>query len=798
MDTLLQDLRYAARTLRGSPGFAAVAVVTLALGIGINTTVFSVVNTILLRPFPQLELDGMVRIKELHRQQGGDGGEASYENYRDYRRMTTAFSAVGAAHEGSMILTGRGGEPEQLPVEAVSANLFALLGAKPALGRVFLPEEETPGRHRVVVLTHKFWTERLNADPRIVGQTLTLDGTAHEVVGVMPERFGFPRSQPLWVPLQPPVGGGRGNHYLSVYGRLKEGATVEQAAAELAAVSRRLEAQYPETNGGWTASAADFRQEWSGEARPLLLVMLVAVAFVLLIACANVANLFLARATGRRREVAVRMAMGAGRGRLVRQLLTESSLVALMGGALGILLSFWGLELILAAFPTEPPLWMSFGVDANVLAFTVGVSLLTGMVFGLAPALHATRGSLHATLKDGARGATVGAGHARLRSALVVAELALAVVLLVGAMLMVRSFLALQGADPGFRTGDVLTLEVTTGGPRYEADAARTAFFGQVEDRVRQLPGVRSAALVNNVPLTGSSYQSGLNIEGRETAPGDATSAEVRHVSADYFSTLGFPVLRGRAMTAAEVAARAPVAVVGETLAERHWPGADPLGKRLSVGGAWLTVIGVARDVRQVRLQESPTPQLYLAWTDGAPRRMSLLVRTVGDPAQAAPAVRRAIREIDPTAPVSEIRAMEQVVHRSLWEQRLNGGMFTSFALIALLLACTGVYGTMAYSVSQRTHEIGVRMALGAHAGSVLRMVVGQGLSIAALGVGLGLAGAFAVTRALAGLLWGVSPTDPVSFLAVSALLGGVALLASYLPARRAARVDPMVALRSE
>ncbi|HEX7240903.1 MAG TPA: ADOP family duplicated permease, partial [Longimicrobiaceae bacterium] len=512
---------------------------------------------------------------------------------------------------------------------------------------------------------------------------------------------------------------------------------------------------------------------------------------------ANVANLFLARAAARRKEIAVRTALGAGRRRIVRQLLTESGVVALLGGALGTLLAYWGLELILASFPFQPPLWMTFAIDRNVLLFTLAVSLGTGLLFGLAPALRATR-DLQGVLKDGGRGTTGGVRQGRLRGTLVVGELALATVLLIGAMLMVRSFLVLQGADPGFDTSRVLTLRVATGGGRYEDRGARDALFRQAVARAGELPGVRGAAVVSYVPLGGTSTTSGFDVEGRPMKPEERPDAEYRGISADYFGVLGVPLLRGRAPTADEVERALPVVVVNRVLAERFWPGEDPLGRRIRIGEPWLTVVGVAEDVRLGKLNEKPSFQVYAPHTDRSPAAMTLLLRTAGDPAAATAAARSALRALDPTVVVDEALAMDEVVHRSLWQQRLFGGLFTSFAAIALLLAVTGVYGVIAYSVSQRTHEIGVRMALGARPAAILGMVVGQAAVLAAAGAALGLAGAFGVTRVLASLLWGVSPTDPATFAGITLLLGGAVLLASWLPARRAVRVDPMVALRAE
>jgi predicted permease len=794
MPTLLQDIRYALRTLGRSKGFAVVAVLTLALGIGINTTVFSVVNAIALRPPPYIDTERLAMVRAYNARSGGESS-LTYPDFEEFRAGTRTFQDVGAYYDDRRILGAAGSEPEQIEVEVITPNLFTLLGARPALGRVFGPADGAESR--TVILADQAWERRFDRDPGVVGATVTLDGVPHTVVGVMPRDFGFPDNQTFWVPMTKPATVERGSRYLSSVGRLKEGVTLEQGQAELAAFSREQARRFPDYNDGMELRAIDFREAWAGPAGSALWVMLGAVAFVLLIACANVANLLLARAAARRREIAVRVAMGAGRGRLVRQLLTESVIVALLGGALGIAFAMGGLRLVLAAFPFQPPLWMVFDIDRNVLLFVLGVSLATGVLFGLAPALRATGGDLQATLRDGGRGSTLGGRRARLHRALVVGELALAVILLVGATLMIRSFLHLRTASPGFRAEGALAAQMSTGGERYAEGSARAALYRQALERTRALPGVKSAGLVSALPMGGGVNTSGVDVEGRSVAPGDRINAERREVSEGFFEAMGVPVVSGRPITADEAARGAEVVVVSRTLAERLFPGQSPLGRRITVGGPWHTIVGVAGDIHARNTGEAPRPQMYLPLGENAGSSVSLVVRTAGDPAGVAKAVRESVRSIDPTVPV-ELNTMGELASRSLWQQRLFGGMFTSFALIALLLAVTGVYAMMAYAVSQRTHEIGVRMALGARAEGVLRMVVGQGLATAALGVGLGLAGAFAVTRVMAGMLSGVTPGDPVSFGLVAAILGGVALLASYVPARRAARVDPMVALRSE
>jgi predicted permease len=798
MHTLLHDLRYALRLLLRTPGFTAVAVGTMAVGIGINTTIFSVVNAVLIRSVPGVSTTGLVALRG-EREGDGGGSSLSAPDFADLRERVRAFEDAAAYHDRRVILTGKGGEPEAVEAEAVTANLFPLLGVKPLLGRVFTAEEGTPGRGAVTLLSHAMWTRRFGGDPAILGQTITLNGVPHTVVGVMPPRFGWPDNQPLWVPFSPERGAdARGDRYLRVVARLRPGVSLEAAQAEAAAASSRLAREFPATNARWTTRVLDFDDAFAGPVRPVLLVMMGAVGFVLLIACANVANLFLARAAGRGREIAVRSALGAGRGRLVRQLLAESALVALAGGVLGVGVANWSLALVAAAFPFQPPLWLVFSVDGPALLFTLAVALGTGLLFGIVPALRATRTGLVSTLKDGGRGASGGRRGGRLRAALAVAELSLATVLLVGALLMTRSFLRLQGVDPGFDPAGTLAVWVVAGGPRYQEPEARNALARQLAERAAALPGVRVAALADAVPLNGGTITSSFRVEGRPTPEGGDPPADVRGVSEGFFGALGIPLVRGRAPTAQEVMDGAPVAVVSETMAARYFPGGDALGRRVSTGGPWLTVVGVARDIRLGRLDDEPRPQVYGLVTSRAPGAFTLLLRTESDPAALAPAARRIVHELDPAVPVEETLPVVEVVRRSLWQQRLFGGLFLSFAGVALVLAVSGVYGVMAYSVSQRTHEIGVRMALGARVPAVVGMVVGEGARLAALGLGIGLAGAFGVTRLLASQLYGVSATDPATFAAVGVLLVAVAVAASWVPARRATRVDPVAALRAE
>ncbi|MGH7674909.1 MAG: ABC transporter permease, partial [Gemmatimonadales bacterium] len=646
------------------------------------------------------------------------------------------------------------------------------------------------------------WRRRFGADSGVLGRVVSLNGTPHTVIGVLPPPHQFPGDQQLWVPITLDPSRFRGNHYLEVIGRLRPGATPRAAQTELAAVARRLEQQYPETNSGATVSVVPLRDNEVGEYRTVLIIMMVAVAFVLLIACANVANLLLARAAGRHREIAIRVAVGAGRRRLLRQLLTESVLLALAGAALGTLVALWGLDLIVAAVPEDKPFWMVFTIDARVLAFTAAVAVATGVLFGLAPALHALKTDVHDALKEGARGAGIGPGRQRLRHGLVVAEVALSVVLLIGATLMIRSFLRLQAVDPGYDRHNLLALSVYLAGPAYDSAYERTGFYAGALPRLAALPGVEAVAASHAPPLAGSRTSSTISIEGQPVETGREPSASWQAVTAGYVTLLRVPLLRGRDLTEQDVRDSARVAVVGRTMAARFWPDADPIGKRFRFGSSeenpWITVIGVAGDVRIRRLSEPPQNHFYIGYPLAPFRGMMILVRTEGDPAGVTRAARETIREADPALPVYAAQTMDALYRSSMWEQRLYGWMFGAFAGVAVLLAVTGLYGVMAYLVTLRTHEIGVRMALGARTRDVARLVLRRGGRLAAAGIGIGLLGALGLTQALTGFLFGVSPTDPLTFLAIPLLLAAVALTASWIPARRAARVDPMLALRYE
>ena len=796
----MSDLRYALRSLAKTPAVTTIAVVTLALGIGVNTTVFSCVNALFLRPFPYREPTRLVAIRSDNPSRGFEGSSVSYANFADWRGQSTRFEGIVAVTGRSFNLAGTD-EPERLEGAAISWDTFRMLGVTPLLGRDFREDEDRPAGDKVALLSQALWLRRFGGDSGVVGRALSLNGEPYTVIGVMPPPHQYPNDAQLWVPLQLDPTLYRGNQYLESVGRLKPDASLAEARADIVAIAGRLAAQYPESNAGWTASVVPWREHEVGEYKPVLAIMMGAVGFVLLIACANVANLLLARATARNREVAIRAALGAGRWRIVRQLLTESVLLSLAGAALGLLIALWGLDLIVAAVPSDKPFWMVFTIDVRVLLFTLAIAVSTGVLFGLAPALQATRTELHESLKEGARGAGASAHRHRLRNSLVVAEVALSLVLLIGATLMIRSFLELQRVEPGFDRRNVLALDVFLTGAAYDSAYERTAFYTKLMPRLAALPGVLDAAASQAPPLSGSSTNSSFTVEGQPVEHGEEPFARLQSVTAGYITTLRVPLLRGRDIEARDIRDTASVAVINQTMAERFWPGQDPLGRRFRFGNTgddWVTVVGVAADVKQRSLSDPRQNQVYIPYPQSAYRGMTILVRTAGDPAGLTALARDAIRRVDPQLPVFDVQTMDAMYRFSTWEQRLYGAMFGSFAAVALLLASVGLYGVMAYMVTLRTHEIGVRMALGAERRHVLRLVVQRGLLLTAIGLAIGLAGAFGVTRVLSNLLFGVAPTDPAAFLGIPAMLALVAALASYVPARRAARVDPILALRYE
>ncbi len=813
MESLIKDIRYGVRSLLKHPGFTCIAVLTLALGIGANTAIFSVVNAVLLRMLPFREPDRLVMVWEDASLAGFPRNTPAPANYADWKSQNQVFEEMAALDQRSFNLTGDG-EPEKIEANGVTANFFGLLGIKPILGRVILPEEDKPEANKVVMLSYSLWQQRYGGDRGVVGRELLLNGEKYTVVGVMPAGFQFMESRiGLWVPIAftSETLTQRGSHYLIVVARTKPGVTLAQANADIHTIQQRIARDHPDQAGRLSAFVMPLREQLAGDVRRPLLVLLVAVGFVLMIACANIANLSLSRAASRRREIAVRAALGASRVHIVRQLLVESLLLATAGGVCGLVLASWSFAFLQRLIPDGLALSTKLTLDLPVLGFTLLLALLTAVVFGLVPAFQASKTDLNEALKQGGGRTGLNAGGNRLRSIMVVTEVALALVLLVGAGLLIQTFLKLRDQYSGLRPENVLTLRTVLPRSKYPEQPQRAAFYKQVLERVKSLPGVVSAGYATSIPLAWKGGTSGFFPEGRTveraSAEGLSYDANHRQVSADYLKTMGIPLLRGRSISDGDDERALPVAIINETMARQYWPGEDAIGKRFKLGDPeddipWITIVGVAGDVRQMGVDEPVKAEMYIPYRQikdqqwYAPR--DLVIRTAVDPLSIVAAARNEIHKVDPAQPISNIRTMDEVLGEETASRRLGMTVLTIFAALALLLATLGIYGVVAYFVVQHTQEIGVRVALGAQRRDILGLVLGKGMTLTLLGVGIGLGVAFALTRLMASLLYGVGTTDPLTYATIALLLTAVAFVACYLPARRATKVDPMVALTYE
>lgn len=805
MGNLIQDIRYGARGLAGHKGFTAVAVLTLALGVGANTAIFSVVNAVLLRPLPFEQPEQLVRVFSTSASRTDFSRPHSYLNFSDLRAQNQALAALAAYTASTAALSGVDA-PEQITGVVASGDLFRVLLTKPLKGRLLAPEDEQPGGAPVVVISHGLWQRSFGGDPQIAGRMIKLDGRDREVVGVTPEDFRFEfvnGATDFWLPIDPQANGyqQRGAIFLEAIGRLKPGISVEQANADLSVVAARLEQQYKDSNTGVGVRVTPAQGELVGDLRPTLLVLLGAVGFVLLIACANVANLTLARAAGRHQELAVRAALGAGRGRIVRQLLTESLLLAITGGLLGLVFALFGVKLLSAFVPENVPRFGETSTDLTVLGFTLGASLLTGLLFGIAPALQSSKLDLNEALKEGGRTGTDGHARKRVRSALVISEVALSLVLLVGAGLLIKSFMKLSNTDPGFNPDHTLTGSISLVTVRYDTDEKIVDFYHRLVERVRTVPGVTSAGAVTPLPLTDNNTSFSFEVVGQPPPPpGQYLAASTRVVTPDYFVAQGIPLRQGRFFNEQDKAGGPGVVIVNEAFARRFLPGEEPLGKRLRLGinRTEGEIVGVVGDIRGASLAQPGAPEYYIPEVAVAFGDMTLVVRTANDPASLAPALRQAVAEMDKEQMFYDVRTMDTLIGRSVARQRFSMILVGVFAVLAVLLAAAGIFSVMSSLVAQRTHEIGVRLALGAQRRDILSMVVRHGMTLTLVGVALGLAASFALTRLMSSLLYEVSAKDPVIYGGISALVAAVAFAACYFRARRATKVSPLIALKYE
>jgi putative ABC transport system permease protein len=812
MDTLLRDVRYSARKLMHTPAFTAIVVGTLALAIGATTAVFSIVNGVLLEPLPLRDPDRVVSVSSLGRD--GKRAEMSLQDFDDYRARGRLVEAMAAYDFGTRNLTGTGGEPIRLAGARVTANFFDVLGVAPTLGRVFASGEDAKGAARTAVLSDELWRSQFGSDPRVIGRTITVDGRLHTVIGVA--AVDLPRHADIWLPLIPEDGeddpASRGAHYLDGVGRLAPGASVERAALELKQIARQLEQQYPESNAKFSATAVSLRDAIVGSVRPALLVMLGGVGFVLLIACANVANLLLVRASTRETEIAVRTALGAGTRQLMRQLLTESMLLAAGGTIVGTAIAAWAIDGVKALGPQGVPRLASVAIDGRVLVFSAGITIVTGLLFGLVPAMHATTANVGEMLRESTRGSSGGRGARRTRSLLVVAETALAVILLIGAGLLARSFLALTRVDPGYHPENVVTMGVSLPSAKYPWDQQAILFADQLLERLRHLPGAQGVALAFGRPLSEYGMRIGFRRDDRpRPTPDKRLSADVRVVTPGFFSTLRIPMFAGRPFEATDLPNAPQVVVVSQAFARQFYANENPIGKRITLGWgrqrsankadtvtAGGEIVGIAGDVKAFGAHRDAPATIYVPFDQAPIGDVSLLVRSAAPPAVIVNGARAAIKAVDPDLPIFDAKTMTDAVAESVSQPRFYAILLGSFAGIALVIAALGIYGVISYAVSQRTRELGIRIALGAQRERVVRLVIRQGMVLTVLGIVVGLVGAYLLTRVIASMLFGIPAVDPLTFGTVAAVFLAVAGMASYLPARRAAKVDPIIAMRAE
>ena len=811
MDSLIKDIRYGLRGLLKHPGFTAIVVITLALGIGASTAIFSIVNSVVLRRLPYRTADRIVAIQEVNPE--GKRGQSTSANFLDWRAQNTVFEHLAAIKTTTTNLA-LSDHAERLDLAQTNANFFDVFGIAPQYGRLFIPQDEQAGHEPVVVVSNALWQRRFGSDPSLVGKPITLDGRSYTVIGIAPPGFQYPDETELWLPplklapeLYPDqdVTQSRRMGYLWVVALLKPGVSLQQAAGEMETITARLRQQYPDTNNRRFNRVVSLHDHLVGDTNKLLWLLLGAVTFVLLIGCANVANLLLASGASRHKEMAIRAALGASRWRVIRQLFTESTILALAGGAVGLLIAFWGLAAIMKLLPADFPRLNEIHMDWRVLAFTFAASVLTGIVFGLAPALQISRSDVQDAIRETGRGTAGSLRQSRFRQALIVAQVALSVVLLAGAGLLFRSFMRLQSVNTGFVAQQVLTARLTPSGTNYASDADFTKFYKQVIEKVSAIPGVQAAGLINTLPLS-KGPTSGFRVEGRPvTTPDKWPSVNYRVVSPNYFRAMGIPLLQGRAYTDRDDANAPLVMIVNQQLAHEVFPDENAVGKRITFGGTgangqprWFEIVGVVANVRSLELREEPTAELYFSAQQDRWPAMSLVVRSSVEPASLAGSVRQIVNEVDKSVPVADVKTMDHVVSESITQPRFNLFLLGLFGAVAMVLSAAGIYGVTAYTVTQRTHELGIRIALGAQVGDVLKMILGQGMAVIGVGLVVGLAAAFGLTRLLRTLLFGVGENDPLTFVAITLVLVLVALIACYIPARRATKVDPLVALRAE